>query len=185
MLGNTWRLPLVCTGPSPGSIVTDVASLTDQRRVADCPRSIELGSAVNCAMTGAFAGAGGGVVTTGGGAGGGGAAATGAFFLHPAANITSKTLIKIVALFRLLNSVCPPNLNSYLPQIGISFLPCVVSCWMCVEIAHAEVWTATRLNRSGVNRPVGSRRSGMTYADGKQGNDHKQCHSVHRSLPVV
>ena len=109
LLGKTWRLPLLCTGPSPGSIVTEVASVTDQRRVADCPRSIELGSAVNCAITGAFEGAGAsGVVTIGGGAGGGGAAAKGAFFLHPAANITSKTLIKIVALFRLLNSVCPP-----------------------------------------------------------------------------
>ena len=81
LLGNTWRLPLLCTGPSPGSIVTEVASLTDQRRLADCPRSIELGSAVNCAITGAFVGAGGGgVVSTGGGGGGGGAAATGAFF---------------------------------------------------------------------------------------------------------
>ena len=136
MLGNTWRLPLVCTGPSPGSIVTEVASLTDQRRVADCPRSIELGSAVNCAITGAFDGVGGGgVVTTGGGAAGGGAAATGAFFLHPTANTTSKTLIKIVARLRLLNSVCPPVLNSYLPQIGISFLPWEVSGFTSVPSA--------------------------------------------------
>src|SRR5438874_2680478 len=85
-------------------MVTEVASVTDQRSVADCPRSIELGSAVNCAMTGAFGGGGASLVTGGGGAGGG-AAAMGAFFLHPAANISSKILIKIVALFRLLNSV--------------------------------------------------------------------------------
>src|SRR5882762_4117753 len=85
-------------------MVTEVASVTDHRRVADCPRSIELGSAVNWAMTGALA-VGGAVSRTAGGGGGGGAAATGAFFLHPAANITSKTLNKIVALFRLLNSV--------------------------------------------------------------------------------
>src|SRR5438128_1776972 len=116
-------------------MATEVASLTDQRRVEDCPRSIELGSAVNCAITGAFdGGVGGSVVTTGGGAGGGGAAATGAFFLHPAANTTSKTLIHIVALFRLLNSVLPIR-NSYLPQIGISFLPWVVSCFTSVPSA--------------------------------------------------
>src|SRR5258708_39126981 len=79
LLGNTWRLPLLCTGPSPGSIVTEVASLTDQRRVADCPRSIELGSAVNCPITGAFEGGGGGCrVTTGGGAGGRGGRPPGA-----------------------------------------------------------------------------------------------------------
>ena len=59
----------------------------------------------------------------------------------------------------------------------------VVSCWMRVEIAHAEVWTAARLNCSGVNRPVGSRRTGMTDADPKQGNDHKQCNPVYRSTP--
>src|SRR5258707_1044761 len=106
LLGNTWRLPLLCTGPSPGSIVTEVASLTDQRRVADCPRSIELGSAGNCAITGTFdGGGGGGVVIIAGGAGGVGGFSAIVFFLHPAASITSKTLIKIVALFRLLNSV--------------------------------------------------------------------------------
>src|ERR1700722_13188270 len=53
LLGNTVRLPLVCTVPNAGSIDTVVAPVTDQRSVADCPRSIEDGSAVNCAMTGA------------------------------------------------------------------------------------------------------------------------------------
>src|ERR1041385_2913175 len=60
------------------------------------------GSAVNCAITGAL---GSGLVSVvGGGGGGGGAAATGAFFLHPAASITAKQTIKIVALNLLLNS---------------------------------------------------------------------------------
>ena len=81
-----------------------------------------------------------------------------------------------VAVMSLIDFVCVVELAKV---FGLAIL--VVSCWMCVEIAHAEVWTAARLNRSGVNRPVGSRRSGMTYADAKQGNDHKQCHSVHRS----
>src|ERR1039458_1267873 len=45
----------------------------------------------------------------------------------------------------------------------------VVSCWMCVEIAHAEVWTAARLNRSGVNRPVGSRCTGDLLSGGGTG----------------
>jgi hypothetical protein len=63
---------------------TSVASLTDQRRVADCPRSIELGSAVNCPIVGGFgAGGGGGASAFGGGGGGGGG---GAFFRQPAIN---------------------------------------------------------------------------------------------------
>src|SRR5260221_13962781 len=45
LLGNTWRLPLLCTGPSPGSIVTEVASLTDQRRGVDCPLIIDFSAA--------------------------------------------------------------------------------------------------------------------------------------------
>src|SRR5262245_12525255 len=84
-------------------MVTEVASVTDQRRVEACPRSMVSGSAVNCAIAGAL---GSGLVSVGGGGGGGGgAAATGAFFLHPAANSTVKTKIKIVALNLLLNSV--------------------------------------------------------------------------------
>src|SRR5260221_8800730 len=85
LLGNTWRLPLLCTGPSPGSIVTEVASLTDQRRVADCPRSIELRSAGDCAITGAFRGAGGGgLVIFSRGARGGGPFSPTVFFFTPA-----------------------------------------------------------------------------------------------------
>src|SRR5262249_37390846 len=76
-------------------MLTEVASLTDQRRVADCPRSIELGSAGNCAITGAFAGVGGGGGTTGGGAGGGGAAAPGALFFHPPAHPHRQKPLKI------------------------------------------------------------------------------------------
>ena len=131
LLGKTWRLPVLWTVPSPGSIVTDVASLTDQRNVAACPRSIELGSAENWATVGALGGGATGV-SFGGGGGGGGAAATG-FFLHPAANIIKKTLSRRVAIFRLLNSVL--QVQIHLPQIGISFLPCVVSCWTCVPSA--------------------------------------------------
>src|SRR3954469_5948293 len=86
-------------------MVTAVESLTDQRNVAAWPRSIEAGSAVNWPTAAALAG---GAGATGAAAGGGGgAAATGTFFLHPAANMTRKILNKIVALFRLLNSVLP------------------------------------------------------------------------------
>jgi hypothetical protein len=92
-------------------MVTEVASLTDQRKVDDCPRSIEEGSAVNCATTGALGASGGGAVVVGGAGGGGGALAIGTFFLHPAANATSKTLIKIVALFFLLNLFLQLNIN--------------------------------------------------------------------------
>src|SRR5262249_19560720 len=107
LLGKTWRVPFDCTVPRPGSIETDVASVTDQRKVAACPRSIEDGSAVNCATTGAFvvSGAVGGAVGAGGGGGAG--LATGGFFLHPAAAAIIKMLIKIVALFRLLK--IPPK----------------------------------------------------------------------------
>src|SRR5580658_1402706 len=59
----------------------------------------------------------------------------------------------------------------------------VMSRGMGVEIAHAEMWTAARLNCGGVDRPVGSRRRGMTGADAQQGDHDKQCHSVHRSTP--
>jgi hypothetical protein len=103
LLGNTWRLPLLCTWPK-GSIVIEVASLTDQRKVDACPRSIEDGSAVNCATTGAFeVSVVVVVVVVLVGAGGGGALAIGTFFLHPSANAIRKTLINTVALFVLLN----------------------------------------------------------------------------------
>lgn len=79
-LGNTWRLPFDCTVPNPGSIVTVVASETDHRKVADCPRSIDDGSAVNCAITGGRAPSGGAVGAED--TGGGGAVVTvGACFL--------------------------------------------------------------------------------------------------------
>src|SRR5690242_11131027 len=61
LLGNTCRVPLPCTAPIPGSMLTDVASFTDQRSVAACPRSIDDGSAVNCAIEGLGGGGGGGV----------------------------------------------------------------------------------------------------------------------------
>jgi hypothetical protein len=60
-----------------------VALLMDQRNVADCPTSMEDGSAVKLLII-AFGG-GGGCSTLGGGGGGGG----GAFFLHPAAKNNS------------------------------------------------------------------------------------------------
>ena len=113
-------------------MVTLVASLTDHLNVEDCPRSMVSGSAVNCAITGAFGSGGGGGAIVGGG--GGGAAATGGFFLHPAAEITKTILIKIVALLFVLNSVLQ-FLNFYLPHIGISFLPWLVSCCKWVPSA--------------------------------------------------
>ena len=112
-------------------MVTLVASLTDHLNVEDCPRSMVSGSAVNCAITGAFGSGGCGGFTTGGG---GGATATGGFFLHPAAEITKTILIKIVALVFVLNSVLQYQ-NFYLPHIGISFLPWLVSCCKWVPSA--------------------------------------------------
>jgi hypothetical protein len=76
-----------------------VASVTDQRSVADCPRSMEVGSALK-EMLGAFGG--GGVSFTAGGGGGGGAGG-GTFFLHPAANNASSTPNQITLTCRLLN----------------------------------------------------------------------------------
>src|SRR5260370_12860946 len=61
----------------------------------------------------------------------------------------------------------------------------VMSCRMCVEIAHAEVWTAARLNGRGVDRPVRRRRSRMTRADAQQGDHSEQCDSMHRSTPFA
>ncbi len=73
---------------------------TSQRKVEDWPRWIEVGSAVNCEMVGGL-GAGGFVVSTGWGGGGGGGG--GAFFLQPAANIASASVIQMTVIFRLLN----------------------------------------------------------------------------------
>src|SRR5271165_6296152 len=61
----------------------------------------------------------------------------------------------------------------------------VVSCRMCVEIAHAEVWTAACLNCGSVDRPVRTRRRGMTCADAKQCDHKNKSHSVHRISPFV
>jgi hypothetical protein len=98
LVGNTWRVPLAETVPIPGAIDTSVASLTSHFRVADWPRSIELGSAEKL-MLGAFGGAGGGVTTGFGGGGGGGG---GAFFLHPAAIKNNDTATSTILIFLLL-----------------------------------------------------------------------------------
>jgi hypothetical protein len=60
---------------------------------------MEVGSAVNCAMTGAAGGGAG--AATGAGAGGGGGGGT--FFLHPAANIINDSARAVTVIFRLFN----------------------------------------------------------------------------------
>jgi hypothetical protein len=92
-----------------------VASVTDQRKVDACPRSIEDGSAVNWATTGALAVSVVVVVVVLVGGGGGGVFAIGTFFLHPSANAISKTLINTAALFVLLN-LNPPFQMSLSPN---------------------------------------------------------------------
>jgi hypothetical protein len=102
LVGETWRLPALCTVPIPWLIETllDVP-LISQRKVADWPRWMELGSAVNWATVGAEgAGGGGAGVAAGGGGGGGGA---GTFFLHPAANSANETARPMIVIFRLSN----------------------------------------------------------------------------------
>src|SRR5271157_250867 len=54
--GNTRWLPPLETAPMPWLISMSEASLTLQRRVADCPRSMVLGSAMNSKIAGAFGG---------------------------------------------------------------------------------------------------------------------------------
>jgi hypothetical protein len=71
-----------------------VAFATDQRNVADCPRSMVRGSAAKSLIRGAADGGGGASALGGGGGGGGG---TGAFFLQPAAD-KSKTVTNTAAL---------------------------------------------------------------------------------------
>lgn len=71
-------------------MVISVAFATDQRSVADWPRSIFRGSAVKLLIRGASAAGGGGGSGAGAGAGGGGA--TGAFFPHPATDTSSKAV---------------------------------------------------------------------------------------------
>jgi hypothetical protein len=75
----------------PWLIEALVAPVVDHFRVADLPRSMELGSADNVTVGLA---AGGGVSFTGGGGGGGG----GGSFLQPAAKIAKHTLRMISAI---------------------------------------------------------------------------------------
>src|SRR5271155_4620555 len=88
---------------------------TDQRSVADCPRSMERGSPVKLLMrTARVAGGGGSSVFVGAAAGvGGGVFTIGAFFLHPAAD-----MIKAAA------NTATPNLvkTSVLERLRIVFL---------------------------------------------------------------
>src|ERR1700722_16413806 len=75
---------------------------TCQRSVEDWPRWMDVGSAENCATTGAGGAAGGGV-TTGAGAGAAGGGGGGAFFLQPAAKRASVAASVMAAILRLLN----------------------------------------------------------------------------------
>jgi hypothetical protein len=79
-----------------------VCPATSHRKVEDCPRWIEVGSAENCVIRGA-AGAGGVGVTAVGAGGGGGGGGGGTFFLPPAANSVSITAIQMSVNFRVLN----------------------------------------------------------------------------------
>lgn len=107
--GETLRLPVACTVPTPLSIDTLLAFATSQRNVDDCPRWIEVGSAVKDEIAGgAGAGGGGGGAACGGGGGGGGGAA---FFLHPDANIINEKARTAAEIFRLSNM----NLASQFP----------------------------------------------------------------------
>ncbi|HWC00720.1 MAG TPA: hypothetical protein VG672_28635 [Bryobacteraceae bacterium] len=63
----------------------------------DWPRSIELGSALNCTIVGFAGGAG---FSAGGGGGGGGG---GTFFLQPAANNAKRIPIQMTLICRFLN----------------------------------------------------------------------------------
>ena len=72
--------------------------LTSHRSVADCPRWMEVGSALNCETVGATGFGGSGAATEAGGGGGGGA-----FFLQPAANIAKDNAIQRTVNFRLHN----------------------------------------------------------------------------------
>src|SRR5574340_1722247 len=111
---------------------TLVASVTDHRNVADCPRSIDVGSAVKDRIDGAAGGGGGGGASTLGGGGGGGG---GVFFLQPTANnasIATSVTIQMTrnCLFRNMN--LPPEkfpsklYCTTLPHTGLKLLPCVV-----------------------------------------------------------
>ena len=100
-VGETWRSPRALTVPIPGAIETSVASLTDQRKLADWPRSMVPGSTENCR---AGLGGGGGVGVGVAGGGGGGGAGTG--FLQPAANRIKETESNTALIFRLVIVNC-------------------------------------------------------------------------------
>jgi hypothetical protein len=74
-----------------------VAFDVDQRKVADCPRSMLDGSTESVAV-----GLGGAGFGFSGGGGGGGGAGGGTFFLQPAAKRNNDNAINIVVIFRLL-----------------------------------------------------------------------------------
>jgi hypothetical protein len=76
-----------------------VAFRTDQRSVEDAPRSIELGSALNCTISGLAGGSTFGSTLAGAGGGGG----AGTFFLHPAANNARRIPIQMTLKCRFLN----------------------------------------------------------------------------------
>jgi hypothetical protein len=88
-VGNTWRMPLAWTLPTPLFMAIVVALATDQFKVADWPLSTERGSTLKLlirALGAAGGGAGAGASCGGGGGGGGGT-----FFLHAVTAIINTT----------------------------------------------------------------------------------------------
>jgi hypothetical protein len=114
----------------PWLIVMSVAFETDQRKVADWPRSTVEGSAEKLAIDGRAGGGGGALVSAGGGGGGGGG---GAFFLHPAANNRSNSANRMALKLRLFILVSTLLISTTIAVIycrlhtGFSLLPCEVS----------------------------------------------------------
>src|SRR5947209_18399218 len=53
------------------------------------------------------------------------------------------------AVMALVDFVCVVEL-----AVAVGLAMVVVRCRVRVEIAHAELWTAARLNRGGVDRPI-------------------------------
>jgi hypothetical protein len=111
-LGKTRRLPVFCTVPMVWSMLTlETSPVTCQRKVDDWPIRIDVGSAENCATTGAAVAAPvppvppvgvvpeGVVLATGGGGGGTGAC----FFPHPTAKLVSKTARQMAGILNLSN----------------------------------------------------------------------------------
>jgi hypothetical protein len=71
-IGKTCRWPWLWTAPMPWLMDMSVALLMDQRRVADWPRSMVVGSTVKLLITAASTRGGGAGAGAGGGGGGGG-----------------------------------------------------------------------------------------------------------------